>query len=277
MRYKEIYEYSINKKEKFWLEQARQLKWFKEPSNILSKNEQGLDRWFADGEMNTCYLCLDHHIEQGRGDQTALIYDSPVTNTIKKYSYAELRNAVAKFAGGLQKLGVTKGDTVVIYMPVIPEAAIAMLACARIGAIHSVVFGGFAPHELGARIDDAQPKLIISASYGIEIDKVIPYKPLIDEAVKRSKHTPAYKIFFQRKPGYDNLNEKDELDFLKVMDAGIAADCVSMLSTDPLYIIYTSGTTGKPKGVVRDNGGYATALKFSMKNLYIIAPYRQSR
>ena len=272
MNYKDLYQYSINEKEKFWAEQAHQLKWFKKPTNILSKNEKGFYRWFADGEMNTCYLCLDHQVEQGRGEQIALIYDSPVTNTIKKYSYAELKNAVAKFAGGLQNLGVTKGDTVVIYMPVIPEAAIAMLACARIGAIHSVVFGGFAPPELSVRIDDAMPKLIISASYGIEVDRLIPYKSLIDEAIKRSQHKPAYKIFFQRKPGYDTLNGKDEIDFLNVMENGTPADCVPLLSTDPLYIIYTSGTTGKPKGVIRDNGGYATALKFSMKSFYDVDP-----
>ena len=272
MNYKDIYEYSISEKEKFWAEQARQLKWFKEPSDILSKNEKGFYRWFADGVINTCYLCLDHNIEQGRGEQTALIYDSPVTNTIKKYSYSDMRDAVAKFAGGLQNLGVAKGDTVVIYMPVIPESMIAMLACARIGAIHSVVFGGFAPQELSVRIDDAQPKLIISASYGIEVDKLIPYKSLIDEAVRRSKYKPAYKIFFQRQPGYDSLNGNDELDFQDVLEKGSAADCVPLLSTDPLYIIYTSGTTGKPKGVVRDNGGYVTALKFSMKNFYDIDP-----
>ncbi|HET9745649.1 MAG TPA: propionyl-CoA synthetase [Chitinophagaceae bacterium] len=272
MNYKEIYQYSINEKKKFWAEQSKLLKWFKEPSDILSQNDKGFYRWFADGEMNTCYLCLDHQIEQGRGEQTALIYDSPVTGTIKNYSYSELKNTVAKFAGGLQSLGVTKGDTVVIYMPVIPEAAIAMLACARIGAIHSVVFGGFAPHELSIRIDDAQPKLIISASYGIEVDKLIPYKPLVDDAIKRSQHKPAVRIFFQRRPGYDVLNGKDELDFLQVLESAAAADCVPLSSTDPLYIIYTSGTTGKPKGVVRDNGGYATALKFSMKNFYNIDP-----
>ena len=272
MTYKELYRYSINEKEKFWAEQARQLKWFKDPSNILSKDEKGFDRWFADGEMNTCYLCLDHQIEQGRGEQAALIYDSPVTGTVKKYTYSDLRDAVAKFAGGLQSLGIAKGDTVVIYMPVIPEAAIAMLACARIGAIHSVVFGGFAPHELSVRIDDAQPKLIISASYGIEVDKVVPYKPLVDDAIKRSQHKPACKIFFQRKQDYDVLNGKDELDYSFVLENGAAADCVTLLSTDPLYIIYTSGTTGKPKGVVRDNGGYATALKFSMKSFYNIDP-----
>jgi acyl-coenzyme A synthetase/AMP-(fatty) acid ligase len=272
MTYKEVYQYSINEKEKFWAEQAGKLEWFKTPSTILTINEKGFYRWFADGVMNTCYLCLDHQVEQGRGEQTALIYDSPVTGTVKKYSYSDLKNAVEKFAGGLQSLGITKGDTVVIYMPVIPEAAIAMLACARIGAIHSVVFGGFAPHELSVRIDDAQPKLIISASYGIEVDKLIPYKPLVDDAIRSSKHKPAYKIFFQRKQDYDILNGEDELDFSTVLEKGTAADCVSLLSTDPLYIIYTSGTTGKPKGVVRDNGGYATALKFSMKDFYNIDP-----
>ena len=206
MNYQELYQYSMLEKEKFWAEQSRLLKWFKEPSNILSLDEKGFYHWFADGEMNTCYLCLDYHVEQGRGEQVALIYDSPVTNTIKKYSYTELRNAVAKFAGGLQSLGVTKGDTVVIYMPVIPEAAIAMLACARIGAIHSVVFGGFAPHELSVRIDDARPKLVISASYGIEVNKLIPYKTLVDDAIAESQHKPAYKIFFQRQVGYVTLN-----------------------------------------------------------------------
>ena len=270
MNYKEFYQYSIDEKEKFWAEQARSLKWFKEPSNILTKNDQGFFRWFSDGQMNACYLCLDFHIEQGRGEQTALIYDSPVTGVVEKYSYDDLQKAVAKFAGGLRDLGITKGDTVIIYMPVIPEAAIAMLACARIGAIHSVVFGGFAPHELSIRIDDAQPKLIISASFGIEVDKVIPYKPLVDDAIQHAQYKPAYKIFFQRRPDYDFLNGKDELDFSIVLEKGAPADCVPLLSIDPLYIIYTSGTTGKPKGVIRDTGGYATALKFSMTHFYNI-------
>jgi acyl-coenzyme A synthetase/AMP-(fatty) acid ligase len=272
MYYKEFYQYSIDEKEKFWAEQARMLRWFKAPTNILSKNEKGFYRWFADGEMNTCYLCLDFQTEQGRGAQTALIYDSPVTGAVKKYTYSDLKNAVAKFAGGLQSLGIAKGDTVVIYMPVIPEAAIAMLACARIGAIHSVVFGGFAPHELSIRIDDAQPKAVISASFGIEIDRVIPYKPLVDTAIQQARHKPAYKIYFQRRPGYDVLNGKDELDFSSVLEHGSATECVPLLSTDPLYILYTSGTTGKPKGIIRDNGGHATALKFSMKYFYNANP-----
>jgi acyl-coenzyme A synthetase/AMP-(fatty) acid ligase len=272
MSYEAIYQNSINNKEAFWAEQAAAIPWFRPPSKILEQDEDGLYRWFSDGEMNTCYCCLDYHVEQGRGDQVALIYDSPVTNTIEQYSYAELRDAVARFAGALHSLGVVKGDRIVIYMPLIPEAAIAMLASARIGAIHSVVFGGFAPHELSIRIDDAQPKLIISASYGIEVDKVIPYKVLVDEAIKRSKHKPSFSIHYQRQAGYDKLNGKDELDFSQLMQDSLPVDCTPVLSTDPLYIIYTSGTTGKPKGVVRDNGGYATALKFSMKHFYDIDP-----
>lgn len=272
MNYQAFYQYSIEEKAAFWAEQARLLNWYKAPTNILSQNEQGFYRWFADGEMNICYLCLDYQVEQGRGEQIALIYDSPVTGVVKTYTYAQLQQAVAKLAGGLQSLGITKGDTVVIYMPVIPEAAMAMLACARIGAIHSVVFGGFAPHELSLRIDDAEPKAIISASFGIEVNKIIPYKPLVDEAIKLTQHKPAYTLYFQRRADYDVLNGNDELDFSNVLENGRPADCVPLLSTDPLYIIYTSGTTGKPKGVVRDNGGYATALKFSMRYFYNLDP-----
>jgi acyl-coenzyme A synthetase/AMP-(fatty) acid ligase len=201
-----------------------------------------------------------------------LIYDSPVTNSIKQFTYAELKERVEAFAGGLQKLGVSKGDTIVIYMPVIPQAAIAMLACARIGAIHSVVFGGFAPHELALRIDDAQPKAIISASYGIEFDRVIPYKPLIDSAIQEAKFKPPYKIFFQREKDFDKLNGTNELDYDFLANSKLRPGCVPVLSTDPLYILYTSGTTGKPKGIIRDNGGHATALKFSMTYVYNIDP-----
>jgi len=272
MNYKDLYENSIKEKEEFWERQSQLLSWFRKPSVILNKNNKGFYQWFTDGEINTSYLCLDYHIEQGRGEQTALIYDSPVTSTIKKYSYSELKSAVEKFAGGLQSLGVHKGDTVVIYMPVIPEAAIAMLACARIGAIHSVVFGGFAPHELSMRIDDALPKVIISASYGKEFDKIIPYKPLVDHAINEANHKPLLKIYFQREKDYNQLNGKDELDFMDLMKDGVVADCVSLRSTDPLYILYTSGTTGKPKGIIRDNGGHATALAFSMKYFYNMSP-----
>lgn len=270
-KYRELYRESIENKEAFWTKQARQLHWFKEPANILSQTEKGFYRWFADGEINACYLCLDYQVENGRADQVALIYDSPVTHTIKKYSYRELLDLVSCFAGGLLTAGISKGDTVVIYMPMIPQAVIAMLACARIGAIHSVVFGGFAPHELAMRIDDAHPKAVISASYGIEVDKIIPYKPLVDRAIEESTHKPPVHIFYERTAEYDQLDGEYEIDFNKLLEAE-PAPCVSMLSGDPLYILYTSGTTGKPKGIIRDHGGYATALKFSMDQIYDAQP-----
>jgi propionyl-CoA synthetase len=270
-KYRELYRESIENKEAFWTKQARQLHWFKEPVNILSQTEKGFYRWFADGETNACYLCLDYQVENGRADQVALIYDSPVTHTIKKYSYRELLDLVSRFAGGLLAAGIRKGDTVVIYMPMIPQAVIAMLACARIGAIHSVVFGGFAPHELAMRIDDAHPKAVISASYGIEVDKVIPYKPLVDRAIEESTHKPPVHIFYERTAEYDQLDGQYEIDFNKLLEAE-PVPCVSMLSGDPLYILYTSGTTGKPKGIIRDHGGYATALKFSMDQIYDAHP-----
>jgi propionyl-CoA synthetase len=270
-KYRELYRESIENKEAFWTKQARQLHWFKEPVNILSQTEKGFYRWFADGEINACYLCLDYQVENGRADQVALIYDSPVTHTIKKYSYRELLDLVSRFAGGLLAAGIRKGDTVVIYMPMIPQAVIAMLACARIGAIHSVVFGGFAPHELAMRIDDAHPKAVISASYGIEVDKVIPYKPLVDRAIEESTHKPPVHIFYERTAEYDQLDGQYEIDFNKLLEAE-PVPCVSMLSGDPLYILYTSGTTGKPKGIIRDHGGYATALKFSMDQIYDAHP-----
>lgn len=269
--YDQLYQRSINEKEAFWKEQAEELFWFKPPATILSQNEKGFYRWFANGETNMAYLCLDVHIQNGRGNQAALIYDSPVTGTVQPFTYNELAALVSKFAGGLQTLGIGRGDTVVIYMPMIPQAVIAMLACARIGAIHSVVFGGFAPHELAMRINDAQPKAIISASYGIEFDKVIPYKPLVDKAIEEATHKPAYKIFFQRTENYNNLNGAGEMDFNSLLN-GAEAEAVPVLSTDPLYILYTSGTTGKPKGIIRDHGGYATALKFSMRHFYNAQP-----
>lgn len=267
MSYKAIYDQSISQKEHFWKEQAKKLHWHKEPTVILSQNEKGFYRWFEDGEINASYLCLDYHVKNGRGDQTALIYDSPVAHTTEQYTYAQLTTAVAKFAGGLQRLGIGKGDTVIIYMPMIPEAIIAMLACARIGAIHSVVFGGFAPHELAMRIDDSHPKAVISASYGIEFDRIIPYKPMVDQGIAESVHKPLHKIYFQRKNNYDELNGIDEYDFNDLMKAA-PVECVPVQSIDPLYILYTSGTTGKPKGIIRDHGGYATALKFSMDHVY---------
>lgn len=267
MHYQSFYEQSIRDKESFWKQQSQLVPWFTEPESILSQTDKGFYRWYADGKINMSFACLDWQIELGRGDQAALIYDSPVSGVKQSFTFSALKQRVARFAAGLQSLGIVKGDTVVIYMPMIPEAVISMLACARIGAIHSVVFGGFAPHELALRIEDAQPKAIISASYGIEFDKRIPYKPLVDRAIDESSFKPNFKIFFQREPGYDLLEGAGELDFDSLSTFEEAAP-LPVLSTDPLYILYTSGTTGKPKGIVRDHGGYATALAFSMKYVY---------
>ncbi|SEQ76416.1 propionyl-CoA synthetase [Amphritea atlantica] len=272
MSYKEEYRRSIETPEAFWAEKAEAIKWFKAPETILSKDENGIDRWFADGEMNTAYLALDYHVESGRGDQDALIYDSPVTETKQRYTYSELRDAVATFAGVLKSQGVEKGDRVVIYMPMIAEAVIAMLAVARLGAIHSVVFGGFAAHELAVRIDDAEPKVVVTASCGIEIAKVIEYKPLLDEAIEKSAHKPDSCIIFQRPQVAASMIEGRDIDWAQAVATAEPADCTPVNATDPLYILYTSGTTGKPKGVVRDNGGHAVALKYSMKAIYNMEP-----
>jgi propionyl-CoA synthetase len=272
MSYKDEYKKSIETPEAFWAEKAEAIEWFKKPQTILSKDENGIDRWFADGEMNTAYLALDYHIESGRGDQDALIYDSPVTDTKQRYTYSELRDAVAKFAGVLKAQGVEKGDRVVIYMPMIAEAVIAMLGVARLGAIHSVVFGGFAPHELAVRIDDAEPKVVVTSSCGIEIAKVIAYKPLLDEAIEKSAHKPDSCIVFQRPEVTASMIEGRDIDWAEAVATAEPADCTPVKATDPLYILYTSGTTGKPKGVVRDNGGHAVALKYSMKAIYNMEP-----
>ena len=272
MNYQEKYNHSITNKEAFWAEQADKIAWFKKPETILSQDENGFYRWFKGGKLNTAYLALDHHVNTGRGDKIAIIYDSPATNSQQKYTYLELRDEVAKLAGGLQKLGVTKGDTVVIYMPMIPQAAIAMLACARLGAIHSVVFGGFAPSELAIRIDDAQPKVIISASCGIEFEKVIPYKPLLDNAVELANHKPDFCVIFQRPESKALMIEGRDIDFAELQANAEPADCVEIDATDPLYILYTSGTTGKPKGIVRDNGGHAVAMNYSMEDIYNVKP-----
>ncbi|RDE24585.1 propionyl-CoA synthetase [Motiliproteus coralliicola] len=272
MAYLDEYQKSITDPATFWKEKAEALEWFKFPQQILSKDENGIDRWFADGEMNTCHMALDYHIAAGRGDQVAIYYDSPVTDTKKAYTYTELRDQVALFAGVLKAQGVSKGDRVVVYMPMVPEAAIAMLACSRLGAIHSVVFGGFAPNELAVRIDDAEPKVIVSSSCGIEIQKVIPYKPLLDEAINLSAHKPEKCIVFQRPQAEASMVEGRDLDWNEAMASATPADCVPVNGTDPLYVLYTSGTTGKPKGVVRDNGGHATALKYSMKAIYDMDP-----
>jgi len=272
MSYHAEYTKSVENPEAFWAEKAADLPWFKQPETILSKDENGIDRWFADGEMNTAYMALDYHVENGRGDQPAVIYDSPVTNTKRQLTYREMRDQVALFAGVLKAQGVEKGDRVVIYMPMVPEALIAMYAVARLGAIHSVVFGGFAPHELAVRIDDAEPKVVVTASCGIEVSKVIEYKPMLDEAIEHSAHKPEKCIILQRPQAKAELIPGRDLDWEEAIASAEPADCVPVKGTDPLYILYTSGTTGKPKGVVRDNGGHATALKYSMKAIYNIDP-----
>ncbi|MCW8331013.1 propionyl-CoA synthetase [Photobacterium sp. SDRW27] len=270
--YQKEYQLAQSAPEEFWKQQASKIAWFKFPQTILSQDEQGIDRWFADGELNTAYLALDYHVEQGRGDQTALIYDSPVTGQKARYTYRVLRDQVAKTAGMLASLGVSKGDRVVIYMPMIPEAAMAMLACARLGAIHSVVFGGFAPNELAVRIEDAEPKVIMTASCGVEINKVLPYKPLVDQAIMDSRWKPDHVVVYQRKQCPADLNQERDKDWSALLRTATAHDCVPVKSTDPLYILYTSGTTGKPKGVVRDNGGHAVAMNYSMGTIYDVEP-----
>ncbi len=272
MGYLEEYEQSIKDPTTFWSKQAEDIDWYEKPKTILSKDDQGNTRWFSGGKLNTCYLTLDYHISTGRGDQVALYYDSPVTDTKKQYTFSELRDEVAKIAGALKGMGVNKGDTVVIYMPMIPEAAMAMLACARIGAIHSVVFGGFAAAELAVRIDDAKPKVVMSASCGIEIARTIPYKPLLDGAIDIATHKPKHTLIYKRPQMDCTMEAGRDLDWVETTSAAEPADCVPVEATDPLYILYTSGTTGKPKGVLRDNGGHAVALKYTMKALYNCDP-----
>jgi propionyl-CoA synthetase len=259
---------AVNSTESYWNKQSELVSWFEKPKTTLSTNKNGWTEWFSDGELNTSYLALDYHIEQGRGEQIALIYDSPVTNTKQTFTYLELTDLVAKFADVLQKQNVEKGDRVLIYMPMIPQAAIAMLACARIGAIHSVVFGGFAAKELAIRINDAEPKVVVSASCGIEIEKIIPYKPLLDNAIELAKHKPSSCIIYQREQLSAAINSDRDYNWQILMNTAKAIAPVPLKSTDPLYILYTSGTTGKPKGVVRDNGGHAVAMLYSMKNIY---------
>jgi acyl-coenzyme A synthetase/AMP-(fatty) acid ligase len=268
MSYASEYQRSLLDPEGFWREQAELLPWFRPPQTILSQDDNGAWRWFAGGRTNTCYLALDRHVEAGRGDATALIYDSPVTGQVTRFSFSELTEQVALTAGALAGLGVGKGDRVIIYMPMIPEAVIAMLACARIGAIHSVVFGGFAPPELATRIDDATPKVILCASCGIEFTNVIPYKPLVDEAIRLAENKPTHTVVYQRPQCEADLGQPGDLDWVKWLQQAEPVSWVEVEATDPLYILYTSGTTGKPKGVVRDNGGHAVALNYSMQAIY---------
>lgn len=266
--YDAIYRKSIEKPEEFWGEVAEDIQWSKKWDRVLDDSNKPFYRWFVGGELNTCYNALDYHVENGRADQTALIYDSPVTDTVRKYTYRELRDQVATFAGALAAQDVVKGDRVIIYAPMIPEAIVAVLACARIGAIHGVVFGGFAAKELATRIDDAKPKVIVSASCGIEGKKIIAYKPLLDQAIELASSKPRKCIIFQRPQVKADLVAGRDLDWNDVVAKAKPADCVPVAATDPLYILYTSGTTGVPKGVVRDNGGHAVAIKWSMKNVY---------
>jgi len=271
-RYDDVHARSIRDPEAFWGAVAEDVHWYKSWDSVLDDSNKPFYRWFTGAEVNTCYNALDVHVENGRADQAALIYDSPVTDTIKTFSYCELRDKVANFAGVLAAQGVGKGDRVIIYMPMIPQAVVAMLACARLGAVHSVVFGGFASNELAVRIDDAQPKVIVSASCGIEPGRIVDYKPLLDNAIDLAGHKPDKCIIVQRAAKQAELIPGRDLDWKEQMEVATPHDCVPVAATDPLYILYTSGTTGEPKGVVRDNGGHIVALKWSMKSIYGVEP-----
>ena len=269
--YEKAFRESVSDPERFWGRAAENVQWYHPPDRVLSSDNPPFYRWFEGGVLNSCYNALDYHVENGRGDRVALIYDSPVTKTVKRYTYTELRDLVAHCAGGLRQQGVVKGDRVVIYMPMIPEAVIAMLACARIGAIHSVVFGGFAARELAARIEDAKPRLVISASCGIEVNRIIAYQPLIEAAIDMCSYKPETCVIVQRPESPAILRPGRDILWDALMDAEAVA-CVPVLATDPLYLLYTSGTTGKPKGVIRDNGGHLVALTWSMNNIYGARP-----
>ena len=270
--YAKAYQRSLTDPEGFWGAAAQGIDWYQAPNLVLDASNPPFYRWLSDGVMNTCFNALDRHVAGGRGDQAALIYDSPVTGGTRRYSYAELLDEVARFAGVLTGLGVSRGDRVVIYLPMIPQALVAMLACARIGAVHSVVFGGFAAPELAVRIDDAQPTVVVSASCGIEVSRVIEYKPILDRALALASHQPAHCVILQRPQARAAMTAGRDLDWDEAMATARPADCVPLAATDPLYILYTSGTTARPKGVVRDNGGHAVALRWSMEAIYDTGP-----
>ncbi len=271
-KFSEIHRRSIENAAEFWAEAAQGIDWETQWDSVLDESDAPLYRWFPGGRLNTCYNAVDRHVEAGRGDQAAIIYDSPVTGTQRRISYSELRDEVSLFAGALADNGVNQGDRVIIYMPMIPEAIIAVLACARLGAVHSVVFGGFAPNELATRIDDAKPKAIVSASCGVEPTRTIAYKPLLDQALELSKHKPERCIVLQRPQLEAQLTAPRDVDWHDAVSAASPHDCVPVAATDPLYLLYTSGTTGEPKGIVRDNGGHAVALHWTMKNIYGVEP-----
>ncbi len=271
-RYDDLFQKSIKDPAGFWEHAAQAITWDKRWDTVLDDSNQPFYRWFAGAELNTCFNALDRHVKAGRADQVALIYDSPVTNTLRKYTYRELLDEVSRFAGALKDLGVQKGTTVIIYMPMIPQAVISMLACARLGAVHSVVFGGFAPHELAIRIDDAKPKVIVTASGAIESKKTLEYKPMVDKAIEQAAHKPENVVVFQRQFVEAALKPGTDFDWNELIAKASPANCTPVKATDPLYILYTSGTTGKPKGVVRDNGGHAVALRWSMRYIYGVEP-----
>ena len=271
-RYEQEFRRSLADPEGFWGEAARAIDWYTEPSVVLDSSNPPFYRWFPDGIMNTCFNAVDRHVRDGRGSQAALVYDSPVTGAARVYTYDELLAEVAGFAGVLRGLGVVAGDRVIIYLPMVPQAVVAMLACARLGAVHSVVFGGFAAHELAVRIDDAAPKVVVSASCGIEVSRVIEYKPILDRAIEISEHKPEHCVILQRPQAVAAMVEGRDVDWESALAGAEPADCVPVAATDPLYILYTSGTTARPKGVVRDNGGHAVALRWSMANVYDTGP-----
>jgi propionyl-CoA synthetase len=266
--YDEVYRRAQQDPDGFWAAAAEDIHWERRWDRVLDASRPPYYRWFPGGRLNTCYNALDVHVDRGRGKQIALIYDSPVTDTVRSFTYFELRDQVARFAGALRRQGVEPGDRVILYMPMVPEAVIAMLACARIGAIHSVVFGGFAPKELATRIDDAKPTVMLSASCGIEGSRVIPYKPLLDQAIEMASHKPRRCLILQRPMEPARMVPGRDVDWQEAATAAAPVECVPVAATDPLYILYTSGTTGIPKGVVRDNGGHAVALKWSMGAVY---------
>ncbi|MFN3581401.1 MAG: AMP-binding protein [Pseudomonas sp.] len=271
-QYQQAYQQSLEDPASFWAAQAAMLDWHTPPKSILQQDAQGAYQWFADGRLNTAWLALDAHVQAGLGEQAAIIYDSPVTATREHISYASLTRRVAQCAGMLRGLGVGQGDRVIIYMPMIPEAVVAMLACARLGAVHCVVFGGFAAHELAVRIDDAKADVLITASCGIEVDRLIPYKPLVDAALAEARHPVRHCVVVQREQCQAELYSDRDLDWHQTLANAEPADAVAVAATDPLYILYTSGTTGKPKGVVRDHGGHAVAMRYSMQQVYGMQP-----